>query len=38
LRPDIRWGEYDFDKVFADGREELGETEKQGEKEAEAPA
>lgn len=28
LCPDIRWGEYDFDKVFADGREELGEEEK----------
>ncbi|KAJ9643299.1 Scytalone dehydratase [Knufia peltigerae] len=27
LNPDIRWGEYDFDKVFAEGREELGEEE-----------
>jgi len=35
LKPDIRWGEYDFDKVFADGREEMGESEK---KEAGAPA
>lgn len=25
LNPDIRWVEYDFDKVFADGREELGD-------------
>jgi scytalone dehydratase len=38
LKPNIRWSEYDFDKVFADGREELGENEKQGAKEAEAPA
>ena len=27
LAPDIRWGEFDFDKVFADGRDELGEKE-----------
>jgi scytalone dehydratase len=26
LSPDIRWFEYDFDKVFAEGREEMGET------------
>jgi scytalone dehydratase len=25
LCPDIRWSEYDFDKVFAAGREEMGE-------------
>jgi scytalone dehydratase len=25
LSPDIRWFEYDFDQVFAEGREELGE-------------
>lgn len=25
LAPDIRWFEYDFDKVFAEGRENLGE-------------
>lgn len=25
LCPDIRWFEYDFDKVFASGREQLGE-------------
>lgn len=25
LCPDIRWTEYDFDKVFAAGRDELGE-------------
>lgn len=31
LNPDIRWSEYDFEKVFADGRENFGE-------EAEAPA
>ncbi|EHY59741.1 Scytalone dehydratase [Exophiala dermatitidis] len=28
LNPDIRWSEYDFDKVFAEGRDELGENEK----------
>lgn len=27
LAPDIRWFEYDFDKVFAEGRESHGETE-----------
>jgi scytalone dehydratase len=31
LCPDIRWFEYDFDKVFASGREELGEKEKEEE-------
>lgn len=30
LNPDIRWSEYEFEKVFADGRENFGE-------EAEAP-
>ncbi|KAI4865265.1 Scytalone dehydratase [Hypoxylon rubiginosum] len=25
LTPDIRWSEYDFDKVFAGGREEFGD-------------
>ncbi|KAL1880083.1 Scytalone dehydratase [Diaporthe australafricana] len=25
LNPDIRWSEYDFDRVFADGRENFGE-------------
>ena len=25
LNPDIRWTEYDFDKIFEDGRNELGE-------------
>jgi scytalone dehydratase len=25
LSPDIRWFEYDFDKVFAEGRDKLGE-------------
>lgn len=25
LLPDIRWGEYEFEKVFESGREELGE-------------
>jgi scytalone dehydratase len=25
LCPNIRWGEYDFDKIFESGREELGE-------------
>jgi scytalone dehydratase len=29
LCPNIRWGEYDFDKVFESGREELGEKEKE---------
>lgn len=28
LAPDIRWGEYDFDRVFSDGRDELGAKEK----------
>ena len=27
LNPDIRWGEYDFDRVFAGGRDSFGETE-----------
>jgi len=27
LSPDIRWFEYDFDKVFAEGREEMGDKE-----------
>lgn len=31
LSPDIRWFEYDFDKVFAQGREELGDEEKEKE-------
>lgn len=25
LNPDIRWAEYDFDKVFAEGRDEMGD-------------
>ena len=25
LSPDIRWGEYDFDQIFAEGRDEHGE-------------
>jgi scytalone dehydratase len=25
LRPDIRWSEYEFEKVFESGREEMGE-------------
>ena len=29
LDPDIKWFEYDFDKVFAAGREDLGEQEAQ---------
>lgn len=31
LNPDIRWAEYDFDKVFESGREELGDKEKEEE-------
>jgi scytalone dehydratase len=31
LNPDIRWGEYDFDKVFESGRDELGDKEKEEE-------
>ena len=27
LSPDIRWFEYDFDKVFEEGRENFGEVE-----------
>lgn len=29
LCPDIRWSEYDFDKVFADGRDEFGTEEEE---------
>ncbi|POS74439.1 scytalone dehydratase [Diaporthe helianthi] len=32
LNPDIRWSEYEFEKVFADGRENFGEDETAGEK------
>ena len=28
LLPDIRWSEYDFDKVFAAGRDEFGDDKK----------
>jgi scytalone dehydratase len=31
LSPDIRWFEYDFDKVFASGRDAFGEDEKETE-------
>ena len=32
LLPDIRWCEYDFEKVFADGRDDFGEkVEEKGE-------
>ncbi|KAG8157078.1 hypothetical protein KVR01_013068 [Diaporthe batatas] len=34
LCPDIRWGEYEFDRVFAEGRENFGE----GQEAAAAPA
>lgn len=27
LNPNIRWGEYDFDKVFEEGRGEMGDSE-----------
>ena len=27
LNPEIRWGEYDFEKVFESGRSEMGENE-----------
>lgn len=27
LMPDIRWSEYNFDKVFAEGREDFGDKE-----------
>ena len=30
LRPDIRWSEYEFEKVFESGREELGEKVEMG--------
>jgi scytalone dehydratase len=33
LCPDIRWVEFDFDKVFASGREELGEKDTEKEEE-----
>ena len=29
LCPDIRWGEYDFDRIFEAGREEMGEKQQQ---------
>jgi hypothetical protein len=32
LCPNIRWGEYDFDKIFESGREELGEKESEAAK------
>jgi scytalone dehydratase len=35
LSPDIRWFEYDFDQVFAEGREELGEEQKEEKDEVE---
>ena len=31
LSPDIRWFEYDFDKVFASGRQNFGEEEQKAE-------
>ena len=30
LNPTIRWGEYDFDKVFEEGRDELGDKDQVG--------
>ena len=36
LNPDIRWFEYDFDKVFAAGRDAHGEKEKEAETAAQA--
>lgn len=33
LAPDIRWSEYEFEKVFEEGRGELGEEEKKEEEE-----
>jgi scytalone dehydratase len=36
LNPDIRWFEYDFEKVFADGRDSFGTEEEQAAQEAEA--
>jgi scytalone dehydratase len=35
LLPDIRWSEYEFEKVFEGGREELGEKSEVGVKEVE---
>ena len=29
LNPDIRWAEYDFDKVFEQGRNEMGDAKKE---------
>ncbi|KAF2276975.1 Scytalone dehydratase [Westerdykella ornata] len=29
LNPEIRWGEYDFDKVFSEGRDSFGEAEQE---------
>ena len=31
LNPDIRWAEYDFDKVFEEGRNDLGDSDAQDE-------
>ncbi|KAI8628712.1 Scytalone dehydratase [Xylariaceae sp. FL1651] len=36
LCPDIRWSEYDFDRVFAGGRDEFGSTEEVATKEVAA--
>jgi scytalone dehydratase len=34
LNPDIRWTEYEFDKVFAEGREQHGEEDEEHKEEA----
>ncbi|KAI1247305.1 hypothetical protein MGN70_011193 [Eutypa lata] len=38
LSPEIRWGEYDFDKVFAGGRDEFGEEQAEAQRVAGIPA
>ena len=38
LCPDIRWGEYDFDRVFAEGREEFAEGKEEKPADADAMA
>ncbi|RYP81225.1 hypothetical protein DL770_005953 [Monosporascus sp. CRB-9-2] len=38
LSPEIRWGEYDFDKVFAGGRDEFGDEKAEAQRVAGVPA
>ncbi|RYP61706.1 hypothetical protein DL769_007595 [Monosporascus sp. CRB-8-3] len=38
LNPEIRWGEYDFDKVFAGGRDKFGDGKAEAQRVAGVPA